>query len=47
MGGGVTGSDSFGLLVDGQCTFQTGLRPFGWRTHVRAGMEVMSRKDDF
>jgi hypothetical protein len=46
MGGGVTGSDLFGLLVDGRHV-QTGLRPFGWRTYVRAGTEVMSRKDDF
>jgi hypothetical protein len=47
VGGGVTGSDSFGLLVDGQCHVQTGLRSFGWRIYVRAGTEVVSRTDDF
>ena len=45
MSGGVTGSDSFGLLVDGQS------RPI-WASlvrvadHVRVGMEVMSTEDD-
>jgi hypothetical protein len=38
--------DLLGLLVDGRLLVRFGLRPFGWRTNVRAGMEVMSRQDD-
>jgi hypothetical protein len=47
MGGGVTGSDSFGLLVDGLSLVRSGLRSLQVADRVRAGMEVMSeRRDD-
>ena len=46
MGGGVTGSDSFGLLVDGQSRPIFELPSLQVADHVRAGMEVMSTEDD-